>query len=77
MEDKEIIEKIIKAISLLQGEERPLQNGASERSFAHRLAIHMEDLFNGWNIDCEYNRQGTITKMLDGIKCCDEQKKAI
>lgn len=36
-----------------------LVNGASEWAVAHRLAVYLEPLFPGWNIDCEYNRQGT------------------
>lgn len=32
---------------------------ASEWSLAHRLAVHLETGFVGWNVDCEYNRMGT------------------
>lgn len=35
----------------------------------------MEDSFDGWNVDCEYNRQRMISKQLEGIRGCDEQKK--
>ena len=35
-----------------------LKTGASEWSIAHRLAVYLEQLLPGWNIDCEYNRQG-------------------
>ena len=31
---------------------------SSEWSVAHRLAVYLEQLFPGWDIDCEYNRQG-------------------
>ena len=74
MKDKEIIEKVAEAISQLQKENNALQIGASERSFAHRLAVHMEGHFNGWNIDCEYNRQGNIPKELSKIRECDEER---
>lgn len=30
----------------------------SEWSMAHRLAIYLEQEIPGWNVDCEYNRQG-------------------
>lgn len=33
----------------------------SEWAIAHRLAVYLEPLFPGWNIDCEYNRQGEDT----------------
>jgi hypothetical protein len=31
---------------------------ANERSISHRFAVHLEPLFPGWNVDCEYNRVG-------------------
>ena len=31
---------------------------ASEWALAHRLAIYLEHEIPGWNVDCEYNRQG-------------------
>ncbi len=45
-----------------------------ERTIAHRFAIYLEDMFRGWNIDCEYNRLGIITKGLDGVRECDSQR---
>jgi len=36
---------------------------ASEWAIAHRLAVYLEDeLPPGWNVDCEYNRQGSEGK---------------
>ena len=35
-----------------------LASDCSEWSVAHRLAVCFEELFPGWNIDCEFNRQG-------------------
>ena len=26
-------------------------------AFAHRLAVYLESAFDGWHVDCEYNRQ--------------------
>jgi hypothetical protein len=37
---------------------RLLRHGPSERAVAHRLAVYLEQEFPGWDIDCEYNRQG-------------------
>jgi len=31
---------------------------ASEWALAHRLAVYLELEFPGWNIDCEYDKQG-------------------
>jgi hypothetical protein len=33
----------------------------SEWAIAHRLAVYLEQMLPGWNIDCEYNRQGQDT----------------
>jgi hypothetical protein len=75
MKNSEIVLHIKQAIDLLKGEPRPLQPGVSERSVAHRLAVHMEGFFEEWDVDCEYNRHGLNSKELAGIKACDEQKK--
>ncbi|HEX3625923.1 MAG TPA: hypothetical protein VH280_10915 [Verrucomicrobiae bacterium] len=74
MKNKEIIDYVYKSIELLKGEPRPLQHGANERAFAHRLAVHLEKYFSGWDIDCEYNKHGTMPKKLEGIKECDYQR---
>jgi len=31
---------------------------ASEWAISHRIAVYLEKHFEGWNIDCEYNRVG-------------------
>jgi len=36
-----------------------LERDANERTMAHHLAIHLIPHFNGWDIDCEYNRDGS------------------
>jgi hypothetical protein len=35
-----------------------LEDGAGERSVAHRLPIYLGRQFSGWHVDCEFNRQG-------------------
>ena len=35
-----------------------LQGDVAEWSIAHRLAVYIEDQVPGWNVDCEFNRQG-------------------
>jgi len=35
-----------------------LRQDTSEWAIAHRLAVYLESQLSGWNIDCEYNRQG-------------------
>jgi hypothetical protein len=36
----------------------------NERSISHRLALHLQDRFPGWDVDCEYNRKGHDVKRL-------------
>jgi hypothetical protein len=35
-----------------------------ERTLTHRLAVHLEKHFAGWEIDCDYNRLGERTLRL-------------
>lgn len=41
---------------------------SNERSISHKLAEHLQALFPGWNVDCEYNRQGERTKTLPAYR---------
>lgn len=41
-----------------------LEVGINERTLTHRLAIYIEELFPGWDIDCEYNRNWINPKRL-------------
>ena len=48
-----------KAIDILQDRDRKLFSvKASEWAIAHRLAIYLEQEIPGWDVDCEYNKQG-------------------
>ncbi len=68
MNEELVKQNIISSLEALQRETPPLNfNDVHERSTAHRLATHMEPLFEGWNIDCEYNRDIQDKKLLQGI----------
>lgn len=41
---------------------------ANERSITHRFAIYIEQAFVGFNVDCEFNRDGLDIKKLDTFK---------
>lgn len=48
-----------------------LERDSSEWSIAHRLAVYLEQVLPGWNVDCEYNRQGQendLKKISNGSK---------
>jgi hypothetical protein len=46
-------------------ERRLLELDPSERALTHRFAIHLERQFKGWDVDCEYNRDGFDVKRLE------------
>jgi hypothetical protein len=35
-----------------------LEKDLGERALTHRLAVHLESRFAGWDVDCDYNRLG-------------------
>jgi hypothetical protein len=54
-----IEEKIDIAIDrLFERDAHLLTGNANERSISHRLALHLQNEFQEWDVDCEYNRKG-------------------
>ena len=41
-----------------------LEKDLGERTLAHRLAVHMEKQFSGWEVDCDYDKLGERTLRL-------------
>ena len=41
-----------------------LEKDFGERALTHRLAVHVERQFSGWEVDCDYNRLGERTLRL-------------
>lgn len=41
-----------------------LERDFGERALTHRLAVHVERQFPGWEVDCDYNRLGERTLCL-------------
>ncbi|HPL68369.1 MAG TPA: hypothetical protein PLG94_17670 [Smithellaceae bacterium] len=54
---------------------------ANERSVSHKLAEYLQQEFNGRNVVCEYNRQGSDVKRLifdfDKLGPCDLEAKTV
>lgn len=66
MEQADLDQRLIRAVeSLLRGDGYLLEHDANERSITHRLAMHLVPEFDGWNVDCEYNRDGHEPKRLN------------
>ena len=41
-----------------------LEHDLGERTLTHRLAVHLEPQFPGWQVDCDYDRLGERTLRL-------------
>jgi hypothetical protein len=41
-----------------------LEQDFGERTLTHRLAVHVEAQFSGWDVDCDYNRLGQRRMLL-------------
>src|SRR3989338_5018037 len=58
----ELKTRVMRAIDILYTRDSDLfSRDASEWAIAHRLAVYLEQELPGWNVDCEYNRQGPGT----------------
>jgi hypothetical protein len=53
------LDKVIGAIREFYAREGfLLDKDLGERTLTHRLAVHIERQFDGWDVDCDYNRLG-------------------
>lgn len=53
------LNKVVTALRELYGREAFLfEKDLGERTLTHRLAVHIEKQFPGWEVDCDYNRLG-------------------
>ena len=59
MNKRELEMCLRRAIDILHTRDEKLFSvKASEWAVAHRLAIYLEQEIPGWDVDCEYNKQG-------------------
>jgi len=53
------LDKVVNAIrEFYQHEAYLLEKDLGERTLTHRMAVHIERQFDGWEVDCDYNRLG-------------------
>ena len=65
MDKNEVESKLQDAITKFEGKEKHLLKvNTNERSITHKLAEYLQVEFEGWNVDCEYNRIKDLPKML-------------
>jgi len=51
--------KVVRALGEFYARETHLlDKDLGERVLTHRLAVHLENQFAGWDVDCDYNRLG-------------------
>ena len=59
------LNKLVTALKEFYGHESYiLERDLGERTLTHRLAVHVERQFPGWEVDCDYNRLGERTLRL-------------
>ncbi|CAN7687736.1 hypothetical protein LJR220_006621 [Bradyrhizobium sp. LjRoot220] len=59
------LNKVVAALSEFYAQETfLLEKDVGERALTHRLAVHFEKQFQGWQIDCDYDRLGERTLRL-------------
>ena len=57
--------KVVTALAEFYARETHLfEHDLGERTLTHRLAVHLERQFAGWDVDCDYNRLGERTLRL-------------
>ena len=59
------LNKVITALGEFYARESHLfEKDLGERTLTHRLAVHLEKHFGGWEVDCDYDRLGERTLRL-------------
>jgi hypothetical protein len=59
------LDKVVTALQEFYRREAFLfERDLGERTLTHRLAVHIEKQFPGWDVDCDYNRLGERTLRL-------------
>ena len=59
------LDKVVTALGEFYARETFLfEHDLGERTLTHRLAVHLEGQFPGWDVDCDYDRLGARTLRL-------------
>src|SRR3981081_342037 len=57
------LNKVVAAVGEFYARETYLfEKDLGERTMTHRLAVHIEKQFPGWDVDCDYDRLGGGTR---------------
>ena len=74
------LDKVVAALEEFYARETHLlEKDLGERTLTHRLAVHLERQFAGWEVDCDYNRLGERTLRLPkgSIVSTDDRSRKI
>ena len=59
LSQNEVVERVNAALAVfLERDIYLLEHDVNERTITHKLAEYLQDEFEYWNVDCEYNRNG-------------------
>ena len=59
------LKKLVGALQDFYAQEKFLfERDLGERALTHRLAVHVEKHFPGWEVDCDYDRLGDRTMLM-------------
>ena len=68
---EEVREGLERALKRLTVEDEYLfRVNVNERTLTHKLEEYLQCHFEGWNVDCEYNRNGVERKKLRNLSDC-------
>lgn len=77
MEFAEVNKQMEKAIHQLYTKDRYLmEENVNERSITHRIGMYLQELFEDWDVDCEYNRDGHDKKTIPSNKWESDDKES-
>jgi len=63
---EQLANKVDRALKkLIKRDKFLLEKDVNERTIAHKLGEYLQQEFDDWNVDCEYNRYEDLTKKLD------------
>jgi hypothetical protein len=66
--DRAVAESVVNAVrGLFAADSALLIRSVNERTITGQLAAHLRPYFDGWDVDCEYNRDGHAVKKTDGV----------
>jgi hypothetical protein len=78
MDHDEVMNRVRAALGkLIDSDAHLLSVDVNERSITHRLGAYLQCQFEGWHVDCEYNRNRADAKYLEGWETNDTHARTV